>query len=276
MATTLLWGAPSAGKSYYATLIAIIEMLLGRRVFSSYPIVYTKPLSIFQRIKNLIITVYNLIQWFLLFRVHKNIKWYNPREYIKNKVYSTFEWKHEYVSKGLNDCCIIIDEGYLEFNCHDKLPVIEHTFFATSGHNDNDIYIIAQNYARINVAIRELANYFVYVTKFSNPFSSRQKSGRKQLLPLFFTIETYIKEEDFKYRNINKGAIYEKKREWFNKDIASAYDTQYYRLTEQDINPRLWIDIVKEKEKGKKRNSLGFNGIPKEDLSTTFPELLEE
>lgn len=272
MATYLLWGAPSNGKSYYATLIAILEMLSGRKVFSSYPIIYTMPLTIFQVIKNLIYRIYNIISWYLLFKVHHNLYWYKPIELIKNKVYSTYKWEHKYIEAGLLDCCIIIDEGYLEFNCHDKLPVIEHTFFATSGHNNNDIYVIAQNYSRINVAIRELANYFIYVYKFSNPFSIRNKTGRKQLTPLLFTVETYIKEEDFRIRNINPKVIWEKKRVWFKKSIANAYDTQYYRLTQKLIHPVLWITELKQKKEEQKKD---IKPIPVNlgCLTEVFPEL---
>lgn len=296
MATTLLWGAPSNGKSYIATMIAIAEMLLGRRVFSSYPIIYIRPLSIRHKVVNLIIYFIFLIKilifyiikyskkciYYLYKKIHKSSTFLRffittkPQytQKYKNKMYSTYKWEHSYTNAGLNDCCIIIDEGYLEFNCHEKLPIEEHTFFATSGHNNNDIYIIAQNYSRINIAIRELANYFIYVYKFSNPFSVQSKTGRRQLTPLFFTVETYIREEDFKMRNINPKVIWERKRVLFNKNVAKSYDTQYYKLDEKEINPQLWITILKDKEKIEKKEILG-DSISKKDFAEVFPELLE-
>jgi hypothetical protein len=273
MATTLLWGAPSNGKSYIATLWAILEMIAGRRVFSSYPIVYTMPLSLIQRLKNLIIYLYNLVSWILLFKVHHNIKWYYPIDYIKNKVYSSYKWEHSYIDTGINDSSIYIDEGYKYFNCHDKLTSNEHDFFALSGHNNNDVYVIAQNYMRINVAIRELANYFVYVTKFSNPFSMRNKTGRKQLTPLFFNTEMYISEADFKMRTINPKVIYEKKRIWFNSNIAEAYNTQYFRTLEQELKPVLWINELKEKKKKREEKVLAFKPAPEPDILQLFEQV---
>lgn len=240
MATHLVWGAPSQGKSYISTSIAVHALLEHKKVFTNYPVIYEKPLKINQKIYNAYSKLYNKIISYLPLRCNLFYK-----AVYKKEILSTYKWQKDYIYAGLNNVVILLDEAYTEFNCHNKLPIDEHTFFATTGHNCNEVYLIAQNYSRINVAIRELANFFVFVHKFSNPLSLLPSKGRKQLTPLFFTVETYISEEDYKYRRINKYAIYERKRHWFNINIAKAYDTQYFKSIEKPLTLQLWSDLVK-------------------------------
>lgn len=172
---------------------------------------------------------------------------YKPKNnpIFQNIILSSNIWKDEYVDYGLHDCTIILDEAYKIVNCHNKMTENQHDFWATSGHNNVNIYVIAQNYRRINIIIRELST-FIIISKFSNPLSLLSKKGRKQLIPLFFTINTYLSETDYMFKYVRKDALYDKKRIIFNKDIANAYDTQQYRRVEKKIEIETWLQKMKK------------------------------
>src|SRR3990172_1610588 len=144
-------------------------------------------------------------------------------------------------------------------NCHTKLSDSQHDFFATTGHNNIDVYIIAQNYRRINIVIREMA-LFIIISKFSNPLSLMSKSGRKELTPLFFTVETYLSEREYQLKGIKKDAVYEKKRILFNTAIANSYNTQYYRRLAKTIERISWYDDMQ------KNNISSLNEIKREEI----------
>lgn len=221
----LIWGAPSQGKSYYATLLIIEFLKAGKRVFSNYPVFYTVPLALWQKVINF---VYRLFK--------------KPARYIP-KVLSPLRWEEDYIYASLTNCIIVLDESYRYFNSHKRSVEDDvHTFFATTGHNDVDVYLIAQHYNRINLVIREVANYYIYVIKTSNPFSIRGKR-KGELSPLFFTAEYYISEDDFRLRRI-QDTLADKRRVWFSKKVAQAYNTQYYRTKEKSIDPKpiTWLE----------------------------------
>ncbi len=228
MTSHIISAAPSQGKSYYGTLLTIELLKRGKIVFSNYPIIYNIPYSLKEKIINL-------------------YRWIRKKPLLIKRQLSANKWFDEYTDLGIHDCTVILDEAYKIVNCHTKLTASQHDFFATTGHNNVDIYVIAQNYRRINVIIREMAT-FIIISKFSNPLSLLSKEGRKQLIPLFFTIETYLSERDYQLKGIKADMLYEKKRILFNKDIAEAYNTQYYRKKAKPIQLISWLqDMDKTK-----------------------------
>ncbi|WP_340819017.1 zonular occludens toxin domain-containing protein [Methanolobus sp. WCC4] len=131
-------------------------------------------------------------------------------------------WKPEYVYLPIYDSYIFIDEAYRDFNSrkHKSFTDDEHLFFSTNGHNGNDINLIAQNPARIDLVIREMTDTFFYVKKTEIPLIGR---------PLWFTIDAYLTEDDFKRRHQDKEAMYNRSRLRFSVKVARAYDTHYFR-----------------------------------------------
>jgi len=228
MASHIISAAPSQGKSYWATFLAVMLLLEGKIVFTNYPIIYKVPYTIKQQIIN----------------IYRRL---TRKPLIEQKQLSTSKWDDNYVSMGLHDCTIILDEAYKLVNCHTRLTDDQHDFFATTGHNNVDVYVIAQNYRRINLIIREMAT-FIIISKFSNPFSLLSKEGRKQLTPLVFTIRTYLSERDYQMSGIKADLLYEKKRHLFRKDIANAYNTQYYRKKAKPIKTVTWLEEMTKDE----------------------------
>jgi hypothetical protein len=239
MVSKIISAAPSQGKSYLATHEAIKLLKNGKTVFTNYPIIYKVPYTAKEKLINL----YRMIRKVPL---------------IPQKELCTFKWDDKYIDAGLHDCTIILDEAYKIVNCHDRLTESQHDFFATTGHNNVDVLIIAQNYRRINLVIREMA-LFIIVSKFSNPITLISSKGRKELTPLFFTIETYLSERDYQLKGVRKDAVYEKKRLWFNKDVAESYNTQYYRRKAKIIHPISWIQDMRN------NNIVDLKSIPRHE-----------
>lgn len=131
MAPHIIFGMPGSGKTTLATMLAIQAMDRGITVFSNYPIYHAKTGTFTKR------------------------------------------WSRDYVQETIYKSLIIIDEGYLDYSSREGgakyakkvesgggFTKDEHTMFATSRHNDNDFFIIAQNYARIELIIREISLFW--------------------------------------------------------------------------------------------------------------------
>lgn len=191
----LIWGPPGAGKTYFATREALRQRRKGRAVYSNYPIV-------------------------------------DPRS-----GWSAYVWQPEYVYETVTDAVLVIDEAYRDYNSREykKFNVDMHTFFATQRHNNLDIFLIAQNPARIDVIIREIVNVFYYVRAW----------WRLPVLghPLGFTATGYLDEEDMRSRS--KDAVYSRERYLFSRRVARSYDTHYYGRGEQTFEPVTWVDYQK-------------------------------
>ncbi len=235
MTSHIISAPPSQGKSYIGTKIAVEALKSGKEVFSNYPIIYTFPLPIHHRVINLFCKLTK-----------------EPQKYIPKKLQTNI-WIDTYFDMGLHDCIVILDEAYKVVNCHNKMTDSQHDFFATTGHNNVDIYVIAQNYARLHTIIREMS-MFIIVSKFANPLSLISKTGRKELTPLFFILEWYLSEGDYAMKRVRKNAIYKTERVLFNKDIANAYKTQYYKRKAKPIAILKWDDSNTCYEEDKEKN----------------------
>lgn len=208
MSVYVLFGPPGSGKSWYVTKVAMTEMRRGTQVFTNFPIIFDT------------ISFKNVL--FNIFRKKANKK---PWRIINR----SFQMKNEYIDEGLYDKVIIVDEAYREFNSHDwkSFGIDHHTFFATNRHNLNDIWVMAQGYKRVNVVIREMANYYVYMRKKSVPFFIPFIGG----MPLVFVAEYYLEESDFSNRHVAPKSAEFKKYFFFFTNMATntAYDTHYFR-----------------------------------------------
>jgi hypothetical protein len=131
-------------------------------------------------------------------------------------------WEPDCVYLPIYDSKIYIDEAYRDFNSrkHKSFNDDEHLFFSTNGHNGNDINLIAQNPARIDLVIREMVDTFFFIKKTEIPIINR---------PLWFTLDAYLTEQDFAMRYMNKDACWNRSHRIFRKKIAKAYDTHYFR-----------------------------------------------
>jgi hypothetical protein len=182
----IIWAPPRQGKTYLATRIGV-QAMTGRhprRVFSNYPIIDEKTGK------------------------------------------SSYVWTPEKTYDNINGSIIIIDEAYRDYNSRNfkGFSTDDHTFFATNGHLGNDIYLIAQNPARIDTVIREMANEYLFVSKF-HPF---EFLGWR---PFWFKIRVYLSYEEFKMMGRLQPYAMFRHIAW--KRYADAYDTHYYKQEER-------------------------------------------
>ncbi|WP_406656156.1 zonular occludens toxin domain-containing protein [Methanolobus sp. ZRKC2] len=131
-------------------------------------------------------------------------------------------WEPHMCEWPIYDSKIYIDEAYRDYNSrkHKMFSDDEHLFFSTNGHNGNDINLIAQNPARIDLIIREMTDTFFYIKKMEIPLVGR---------PLWFTLDAYLSEDDFKRRHMDKEALYNRTRKIFKAKVANAYNTHHFR-----------------------------------------------
>lgn len=248
----IIWAPPRQGKTFFATYRALREMRKTKKalkVYSNYPIISKEPLTLSQKVKN-------------VFRKKENK--------IPNKVLSSYVWRPEFVYESIYDSMIVIDEAYMDYNSRkfQDFDADTHVFFATNGHNHNDIYLIAQSPARLDKIVREMTNVFYYVKKHTFPWSSN---------PLWFTVEGYLTEEDFVARRSNPDAVWTKEQLTLKKDVARAYDTHYYRSQKQEHKPQTWaekllnpVKVVFSKpvvEKEKNKNPLDLTDMEIRSIS---------
>lgn len=191
MTCYIIYGLPGSGKTTLATMLAIQGMDRGQPVFSNYPI------------------------------YHKRTGKYTKR------------WKRSYVDEIIYKSIIIIDEGYLDYSSREGgtkyakdtdgagFTKKEHTMFATARHNENDYYIIAQNYGRIELIIREIA-VFWHVIPIRIPIIGTM---------LGIIIESYDMEEQIRLDNEPEGKMFH-----FRIPLISlisrafrSFDTHFYR-----------------------------------------------
>jgi len=196
----IVWAPPRQGKTFYCTWLAIKELKKGKSVFSNYPI------------------------------VHEEKKLFKKPEILSTKI-----WKSDFVYHDITDSTIIIDEGYRDFSSREfkKFDTDKHTFFATNGHNNNDIYVIAQNPARVDLIIREMTNVFIFVRKAC--FIGSDK-------PLWFRVEGFLSIEDFAQRYHNPNAVYTSMFLLPKRYIKKAYDTHYYRCASEKHDYFTWYE----------------------------------
>ena len=234
----IIWGAPSEGKSYVVVHLVLKRMIEAWKkerkeihVYSNFPIMYTIPFTRFEKFYNL---------------TAKLLKW----KQIKPKTLSSFKWEDEYQFSGMNDSIIIWDEAYRiqGMSSRERMSKEQHDFIDTNEQDNNDFYVIAQHFNRLEIIMKEVS-YLLNVHKTSNPFSKINdgKSGGRQgqLTPWFFSTEYYLTEDDLKLRRVSEKACYKRERIWFNKGFGMAYDTRAFRKHGEVKNPKRWSELVK-------------------------------
>lgn len=161
------------------------------------------------------------------------------------KLGSTLFWNAQTIDYNVTDSLIIIDEAYRDYSSRkwQGFTTDEHTFFATNGHNNNDIIFIVHGINRLDPVIREMTDSYYLIKKFCLPFSEK---------PLFFKVEVYADEIEIAMRYSNRrsthGAYYQR----FKKRVAQAYNTHFFReINEPNIEYLSWLDM-KDKLKDKK------------------------
>ena len=170
----------------------------------------------------------------------------------KDKVFSNYPiydkklgasmfWNADTIDYHITDSFIIIDEAYRDYSSRkwQKFTTQEHTFFATNGHNNNDIVFIVHGINRLDPVIREMADSYYFIKKVTLPFMSH---------PLFFKIEVFVDEIEIAQRysgHSRHGVIYKK----FKKHVANAYNTHFFReLQDSQIEYMSWLDLKDLKE----------------------------
>lgn len=227
----IVWAPPRQGKTFYLTYLALKELRKtkdAKQVFSNFPIMYQEELSLLRKIRNRIINIINKIRK-------------RPELNEKGKLLSSYRWYPEFIYTGIHDAMIIIDEAYRDYSSRNfkDFKVDQHTFFATNGHDNNDIYLIAQGINRIDVIIREMVNLFIFVKKTCLPWSKK---------PLYFTIETYLSEEDFKRRRQDEECTWTRERLRFKPDVARAYDTHYFKHSDDSTPYKKWSEELSNEQ----------------------------
>ena len=152
------------------------------------------------------------------------------------KLGSTLFWNADSIYYNITDSLIIIDEAYRDYSSRkwQKFSTDEHTFFATNGHNNNDIVFIVHGINRLDPVIREMADSYYFIKKMQLPFMKR---------PLYFKIEVFVDEIAIAqryHRNSQHGVIYQR----FKKRVANAYNTHFFReIVDPDLTYLSWLDM---------------------------------
>ena len=206
----IIWAPPRKGKTYYATWWA---------------------LRVLKAIKK-----------------HKGNK---KRVFSNYPIYSS-KWgsslylDRDTIQYDITDSLLIYDEAYRDFNSRKfyEFSKREHTFFATNGHDNNDIVLIAHGINRLDSVIREMVDTYFFVKKYGLPFSDK---------PILFNIEGYIDLQDIAQR-YRRNTVYSSFWLRFSKEVGKAYDTHFFRKPD---NPNIefisWFDMNEEmKEKNLK------------------------
>lgn len=176
----MLYAPPSEGKTYVATSLILDYLRSGRLTFSNYPVI-------------------------------------SPDMKLISKV-----WKKEMMKEQIQGAAIFIDESYKDYNSREYKTFSrdDHDWFATSGHNENSVWLLTQNPQRIDVVIREVVNFYVFVEKKEIPLLG---------IPLFFNLYYFRSEEDMKVSKYGFAEPWDVQRIWFNWFTAASYDTRYFR-----------------------------------------------
>jgi len=244
----IIWAPPRQGKTFFATFKALQELKKKnskKKVFSNYPIIYIEPLTGSQKLYNWANRQLAIIT-----------KGRFGKSQIEEKIYSTYRWVPELIYSGIHDSMIIIDEAYRDYSSRNfkEFKVDTHTFFATNGHDKNEIYLIGQHPNRLDVIIREMVNIFYYVRKKTLPFSEK---------PYLFVVEGYLTEEDFLRRASDESACWSKQFISLRNDVKTAYDTHFFRHEGEQTTYEKWSDIYDKTNRQQFASSkTGYNKIP--------------
>ncbi|MDV0444081.1 zonular occludens toxin domain-containing protein [Methanorbis rubei] len=205
---------PRSGKTYYATKIAIENLIPQKSLIK----------SLFAKIKSGAVTLED-----------PNLTFTNYPVVDPKTGLSTYRWLSSYAKENIQDATIIIDEAWQDYSSRNYKEFTKdmQAFFAMNGHNNNDIYIIAQNAARVDVIIREMCNELYYVRKISIPFTER---------PLFFITYIYHDLDEMSRMTPDPYLAVKKRFVLFRSRIARAYDTHYFRSTKPPITPETWLE----------------------------------
>lgn len=152
------------------------------------------------------------------------------------KLGPTLFWNADSIQYNITDSLIIIDEAYRDYSSRkwQKFSTEEHTFFATNGHNNNDIIFIVHGINRLDPVIREMADSYFFVKNLTLPFMKR---------PLYFKIEVFVDEIAIAQRysgHSRHGVIYQR----FKMRVAKAYNTHFFReIKDPNISYLTWTDL---------------------------------
>ena len=206
---------PRSGKTYFATRLAV-DNLIPKRSLYQYILSKIRPDSCTPLpTQNLVFTNYPVV---------------DPKTGL-----STYRWISSYSKENIQDATIIIDEAWQDYSSRNYKNFTKdmQAFFAMNGHNNNDIYIIAQNAARVDVIIREMCNELYYIRKISIPFTD---------YPLFFIAYIYNDLNEMARMTPDPFLAVKKRYILFRKRYALAYDTHYFRNTKPPVTPQTWLE----------------------------------
>jgi len=195
-----VYAPPGEGKTYIATALILEYLKQGRQVFSNFPVI-TPDLK-----------------------------------------YQTKFWQKSLMKEQIQKSVIVIDESYKDYNSREykTFSKDDHDWFATSGHNENSIYLLTQNPQRIDTVIREIVNFYIFVEKVEIPLLG---------IPLFFRLFYFRSEEDMRVSKYGMVEPWDVQKFWFNWYCASSYDTKFFRRPYD--KPYIGTDWIKKLEEKK-------------------------
>jgi hypothetical protein len=128
-----------------------------------------------------------------------------------------------------SDADVYIDEAHFWYNSrlwlnkNEGMKKDEMNFYRTLGHNNIRVTCITHHPDRLDVNIRSICTTFRRVMKKNWPIINRLKSDFQ---PRAFIIEDYLSESDM--GGLIPKIAHEEIR-YFDKGVANAYDTHYFR-----------------------------------------------
>lgn len=153
-------------------------------------------------------------------------------------------WKPEYIYQNVQDSYIIIDESQRDYDSqtHKTLSEDEDVFFATSGHNNNEVVIVSQNLTRVAKAVRDRMNEFIEVKTFISVLFLRNAEGRFGR-PLILRLRYYDDIEKVG----KKDGWYMTEYVLAKKEAMLSYDTHFFKKDGAVFTPISWAEEIKRK-----------------------------
>lgn len=231
------------GKTYICTHKALYEIMNKNsryRVFSNYPIIFKKPLSLREKVINKLLSLLKR-EAYTINILNKRITFYVS---VEEKL-SSYIWEDTLTQFPIKDCLIIIDESHDRYTgaYAYELNKDDRKFFSRLRHNGNSVYLMSQSYEDIHPFIRRRMAFLHEVSK-SKWFWSKIPSSFT--ISTYNSIKSYLKKDDYKIHKKARKTIYSKERIKFTVLVGNAYNTHYYRDIRDEPEYKLWIDAVNE------------------------------
>lgn len=229
-----------------------IYKLRNKKVITSYPVIYAKPLNIKEKIRNAIFK--------LMHRKTQSKDLPCQKQIFESLAWEdiNMKWKRDFWQESIHDAEIFIDEAQdagLSNREWQSLSAQARRFIYAHRHNDNNIHVVSQSADDIDVYFLRRCQNFIEIKKRQWKFLKNPSSFS---LNYYRTIDDYYSRMElvgkkkggmFGSLSVKKKdtARFKRKKIKFNKSIAEAYNTKFYRDMRPEPTFHTWLQVMSEK-----------------------------